>query len=67
MSENPYTEPDLTEEEALADEAERLRDPARHAITHRSSGATGRDLTRRLVERYSPPVATDDSTTGGAA
>ncbi len=64
MSENPDTEPDLTEE-ALADEAERLRDPARHAITHRASGQTGRDLTRRLVERYSTPTVTND-TTGGA-
>lgn len=58
MTENPDVSADLTEE-ASADEAERRRDPARHAITHRASGQTGRDLTRRLVERFSTPAADD--------
>ncbi len=64
MSEHPDTEPDLTEESA-AEEAARLRDPARHAIANRSSGQTGRDLTARLVARYS--TAASDDTPGGAA
>ncbi len=61
MSENPYTADNLTEEETSADEAARISDPARHAILHRSSGQTGRDLTRRLVERYAPPSVADDT------
>ncbi len=61
MSDNPDLAGDLSAEEAAADDAARLRDPARHAILNRASGATARALTERLAERYSIPVA-DDTT-----
>jgi len=65
MTENPDTADGLTEEEALADDAARLRDPAWHAIVTRNSGATAHALTARLAARYSTPAS--DDTAGGAA
>lgn len=60
MTESSPSSPDLTEEEVLADEAARLRDPARWAILHRASGSA----TQRLAERLSPPAAPVDAVDG---